>query len=170
MKKILFVTVASIAAMSFTSLAYAGDKMHKMHKMKMKGAHMMHEMMDADKDGSVSAEEFQAFRSQKFADADKNNDGNLDAGEYEALAKVMAEQRKKAMEMAKKKKAKKHFDKMDADGDGKISKAEFDAKGERGFTRMDKNDDGMLNMDDRSYGKDKMKKAKDKMKKMDHQH
>ncbi len=167
MKKTLFVTVASIAAISFSSSVYAGDKMHK---MKMKGAHMMHEMMDADKDGSVSAEEFKAFRSQKFADADKNNDGNLDAGEYEALSKVMAEKRKKAMEMAKKKKAKKHFDKMDTDGDGKISKAEFDAKGERGFIRMDKNDDGMLNMDDRSYGKDKMKKSKDKMKKMDHQH
>ncbi len=167
MKKILLVTVASLAAVSFSFPAFAGDKMHK---MKMKGAHMMHKMMDADKDGSVSAEEFKAFRNQKFADADKNNDGNIDAGEYEAHSKAMAEQRKKAMEMAKKKKTKKHFDKMDADGDGKISKAEFDAKGERSFIRMDKNDDGVLNKDDRSYGKDKMKKAKDKMKKMDHQH
>ena len=70
----------------------------------------------------------------------------------------MKEQRKKAKEMMMQKKIQKHFEKMDANGDGKVSKAEFDAKGERGFIRMDQNDDGVLNMKDR---KEKMHRMKE---------
>jgi len=164
MQKINLVTIASLTVLSFSSSAFAEEKMHMMN---MKGMHhMMMTMMDTNEDGSVSQEEFQAFRSKNFSGADKNRNGSLDAKEFAALAKMMKEQHKKAMEMAKKKKMQKHFDKIDTNGDGKISKAEFDAKGDRSFIRMDGNDDGVLNKKDR---KGMMHKMKDKGK-MDHQH
>lgn len=156
MKKISFIALASVVAVSFSVAAFAGDHM-RMKGMKA-GHHMMHEMMDANGDGSVSTQEFQAFRGQNFSKADKNGDGNLDAVEFDALGNIMKEQRAQAMEMAKKKKAQKRFNKLDDNGDGKISRAEFDAKGERSFIRMDQNDDGQLDQADRHKKMHKMKK------------
>lgn len=151
--------VMSSVLLSFglsSSMAQQGMPMHKMdgHKMdghKMGGGHDgMQEMMDVNGDGSVSRDEFKSFHSDHFKKADKNNDGNLDAPEFAMLSKIMAEERAKAMELAKQKRMKRHFDKADTDKNGKISKAEFEAIGERHFTRMDHNDDGSLNQDDRS--------------------
>lgn len=160
MKKLPLVTMAAIMALSFSANSFAKGGKHMKH---MKGSHhVMHKLMDGDGDGSVSRDEFQAFRAQNFAAADKNGDGSLDDQEFAALAKNMAEKRKKAMEMAKLKRAEKHFGKLDADGDGKISQAEFDAKGERSFIRMDQNDDGLLNKADRKKKMHKMKKMYDR--------
>lgn len=159
MQKLSFITMVSIAALSFSSAAFAGDKMHMKGMKGMKGGHhMMHSLMDSNKDGAVSEQEFQAFRDQHFAKADKNGDGNLTSKEFAALGKIMKEQRQKAMEMAKAKRAQKRFAKLDADGNGKISKAEFEAKGKRSFIRMDHNDDGVLDKGDRKRNKHKMKR------------
>lgn len=135
-----------------------GDGMRGMHKKHMKHKVMMH-IMDKNKDGSISKEEFEDHRNEFFRAADKNRDGNLSEKDFEKLQKKMKEAHEKAREEIKAahKKAmkKKHFDKLDADGDGKISKEEFDAKGMRKFIRMDHNDDGELNKADRHK---KMKK------------
>jgi Ca2+-binding EF-hand superfamily protein len=156
MNKLSIFAVVSVVTLSFSSTVFAGEKMHM---KKMKGEHhMMHVLMDTNGDGNVDKQEFQAFREQHFSGADKNGDGNLTAEEFVTLAKIMKEQRKKAKEMMMQKKIQKHFEKMDANGDGKVSKAEFDAKGERGFIRMDQNDDGVLNMKDR---KEKMHRMKE---------
>lgn len=40
------------------------------------------------------------------------------------------------------------FSMVDADGNGQISKAEFTAAGEKMFTRLDKNNDGVISIDD----------------------
>ncbi|MCK5424131.1 MAG: EF-hand domain-containing protein [Emcibacter sp.] len=178
MNKLSLVTLASVAAMSLSTVAFAqeeevhiikmkGDhKMmemmggHRMMKMKGKKHHMMYLLMDTDEDGSVTAKEFNDFRAENFSKADKNGDGNLNAEEFSELRKIKKELHKKAMKMAKKKKAQKHFGKLDADGDGKISKAEFDAKGERSFIRMDHNDDGVLNKKDRRKKMHVIKKMK----------
>lgn len=176
MKKLSLVTLASVATMSFSTAAFAGEeKKHDMkmkgdhHIMKMKGDHhkmkkkhkhhAMYILMDKDGNGAVSAKEFKDFRAGVFAKADKNSDGNLNAEEFAGLAKIKKVLHKKAMKMVKQKKAQKRFSKVDADGDGTISKAEFDAKGDSSFTRMDKNDDGVLNKKDRYKGKQKMKKT-----------
>jgi len=165
MNKISLIAMALVATLSFISAVFAGDKteMKKKHMKNMTGHHYMmkgkgamHMLMDADQNGTVSAQEFKDFRGQNFSAADKNKDGNLDAEEFSGLSKITAEQRKKAREMAKQKKVKKHFGKMDADGDGKISRDEYDAKGERGFMRMDKNNDGALNKEDRGERKHKL--------------
>jgi len=165
MNKLPFIALISLATLSVSSGAFAQanmqDRMNdkRMGMDKMRGQHhMMHMMMDANQDGSVSQEEFQSFRSKNFSGADKNGDKALTQDEFMALAKQMQEQRKKAKEMAKQKKMQKQFQKLDANGDGKISKEEFDAKGERSFIRMDHNDDGVLNKEDRQKKMRKMKK------------
>ena len=47
------------------------------------------------------------------------------------------------------------FDRLDADGDGQVSREEFlaniDNRVERQFARMDRNDDGMLTGEDRPF-------------------
>lgn len=40
------------------------------------------EQFDGDGDGSVSAEQFVAFRKQRHADTDENKDGSVDVDEY----------------------------------------------------------------------------------------
>lgn len=156
MNKYSLAALASIAALSISGAAFAEGGKHK-HGM-MGGKHMMHQMMDTNADGSVSNEEFKAFRAKNFADADANGDGSLNGQEFEALGKIMKEKHKAAKKMAKQKKAQKHFNKLDADGDGNISRAEFDAKGERSFIRMDNNEDGVLNKEDRPKKMRKLKK------------
>jgi Ca2+-binding EF-hand superfamily protein len=61
----------------------------------------------------------------------------------------------------------KMMERVDTDGDGMISKAEFMAKHESKFMEMDVNGDGSLSKDEmkdsRQDRKDKMKKYKEKM-------
>ena len=153
MKNLSLLALASLMAISFSAAATAEGGMH------MKGKHKgMLKLMDVNGDGTVDKAEFKDFHDQNFSGADKNRDGNLDAAEFVVFQKIMQEQHEKAKAMAKKKKAQKHFDKMDANGDGKISKAEFEAKSDRRFIRMDHNDDGVLNKEDRAKKMHKMKK------------
>jgi Ca2+-binding EF-hand superfamily protein len=70
--------------------------------------------LDADKDGTVTLDEFLKPQSDSFAELDKNADGFLDAGELTARMQQMAGQRQRMM-MAR----------LDGDGDGKVTKDEF---------------------------------------------
>ncbi len=162
MKKTSLIIVVSLAVLSLSTVVQSQERMGKKH---MKGDfHMMNLLMDADKDGSVSHEEFKAFRTNTFNSADQNGDGKLNVQEMAELSSIMKAQKAKAMEMAQKKReakrAEKHFNKLDADDNGEVSREEFDAKGERGFIRMDHNDDGFLNKDDRQKKMYKMKKMR----------
>jgi Ca2+-binding EF-hand superfamily protein len=57
----------------------------------------------------------------------------------------------------------KHFKEMDTNGDGMVSKTEFDAAHNRHFKEMDTNGDGQLSRDEMKAGHKKMmEKAKDK--------
>ena len=61
-----------------------------------------------------------------------------------------------------------HHMKVDADGDGMVSKSEFMDKHEMKFDQMDANNDGMLSKEEmkeaRGKMKDKMKDRREKMK------
>jgi Ca2+-binding EF-hand superfamily protein len=94
--------------------------------------------MDADKDGAVTLEEFLARRSSSFARFDKNNDGFIDAAEFEAAAKESTDYW-----------TKRFIKRFDADNDGKVSKEEF-ARGRRErFAMRDLDDDGHIGLDER---------------------
>lgn len=104
------------------------------------------EGIDADKDGKITAVEFDAFRAAEFAKADTNTDGQVSADElaakhiadFTARAADMATKmiarmddnsdgQLSAEEMAQGPRAPTLFDRADADGDGAISKQEADA-------------------------------------------
>ena len=47
----------------------------------------------------------------------------------------------------------KHFERLDTDGDGKVTKAEHARAAEERFTRMDANKDGVLTADELMHGR-----------------
>lgn len=63
------------------------------------------------------------------------------------------------------------MEKIDTDGDGQVSKAEFMAMHTERFEKMDANSDGVLSKDEMKAGHEKMRdKMKDKMHKMKKEH
>lgn len=83
---------------------------------------MMHlKQLDTDKDGAVTLEEFVKPRQERFAALDTSKDGALDGGEVTARMQQMAGQRQRMM-MAT----------FDADGDGKVTREEFEKAAHHG--------------------------------------
>ena len=92
------------------------------------------ERVDTDKDGKISKVEFDAEGSKMFAKLDENSDGKIASDEMPQRhwARFGGHM----------------FDSMDADHDGQVTKAEFQAAGEKMFQRMDKNGDGIIEKDE----------------------
>lgn len=70
---------------------------------------------DADKDGTITLDEFLKPRGDRFAELDKNADGVLDADELTARMQAKTDHRMRRM-MAQ----------LDANGDGKVTKDELE--------------------------------------------
>jgi hypothetical protein len=83
--------------------------------------------IDANGDGSVTREEFDAFAARAFQMLDSNRDRSLSAAEMEGdlSADAIAE--------------------LDADGDGAVSRQEFGRQMYSDFAEADKDGDGILN-------------------------
>jgi Ca2+-binding EF-hand superfamily protein len=92
--------------------------------------------VDTDKDGKISKAEFDAEGTKLFAKLDENSDGKIASDEMPQRhwARFGGQM----------------FDRIDADKDGKVTKAEFQAAGEKMFQRMDKNGDGIIEQDEMS--------------------
>lgn len=98
----------------------------------------MMERYDSNGDGSLGRDEALAVRLDQFKKFDVNNDGILDLTEYRQLW----------ME-AMNKRMVKNFQSHDADGDGKVTPAEFNDKFARMMTSLDRNRDGKIDADDK---------------------
>ncbi len=109
------------------------------------GRYMRLKQLDTDNDGTVTLEEFLKPRSDRFAELDTTADGELDASELTARVQQKAGRRQR-MTMAR----------LDADGDGQVTKEEFEKTaghwrrgmrggrhGHRGYGRHDGGGSGM---------------------------
>jgi Ca2+-binding EF-hand superfamily protein len=101
---------------------------------KKDGSRMGHRMarIDADKDGSVTMEEFSS--ASKMKEADVNNDGELAHDELIAMLQKRDYERR-AEQMTRR---------MDIDGDGKVTIKEIEQHRGKQFALMDRNNDGKL--------------------------
>ncbi|MCB1628139.1 MAG: EF-hand domain-containing protein [Xanthomonadales bacterium] len=94
--------------------------------------------MDADGDGQVTKAEADAFRAARQAGLDANLDGVITYEEQRDHRQAMAEVR-----------ARERFARMDTDGDGQVSLAEFNQRKDQWFDRVDSNGDGIISADER---------------------
>lgn len=86
---------------------------------------------DLDNDGRVTWAEFERFRRQRFDATDANHDGVVDETEYvqEFADRVQRQvEQERAGQLAQ---TRTRFAAIDTDKDGRISRAEFDATGEK---------------------------------------
>ena len=94
---------------------------------------------DADHDGRVSRAEFIASRSARFAEMDRNQDGVIDRDDFGRILKFRPQAATRID----------HFiAAADANHDGKVTRAEFDAAPPVLFHRADANRDGILDRDE----------------------
>lgn len=101
----------------------------------------MFEQVDANKDGFIDAAEIEAARAARFGAMDTNGDGVISLEEMQAAAAARAEQR-----------AERRFAKLDANGDGTVDPEEMNAKRDRRggnmLEKMDKDGDGRISKDE----------------------
>lgn len=119
------------------------------------GQHFL-EQWDADANGSVTPAEVAAKRSEVFVMFDQDGDGSLSAGDWGLVEDHMAMEMGQGglghgMNMAAPGKA--MHEAMtpafnDADGDGVVTAAEFDAASAKLFPMMDSDSDGVVTVAD----------------------
>jgi hypothetical protein len=104
--------------------------------------------IDANKDGTVTQAEIDAFRAARFAAADANGDGGLDSEE-------LATWRRSEMQARMAERAERLLAERDANGDGKLQIAELD-RPRATFGRADTNEDGVLSREEAEAARDRM--------------
>lgn len=109
------------------------------------------DLLDTNKDGKVTKEEFAAFRAAKFTEADADKDGKLSAEEMVAM-------RQKAEAARKTEMAKAMIARLDSDKDGFLTTAEMEAmpKMDKMFDRVDANADGAISTEEMEAAKARM--------------
>jgi len=117
----------------------------------------MFERSDKNGDGFVSKEEFAAGRDTLFAKLDANGDRVIDQAELDKAREAWHQRAGKPAPtdgstqiQAHSKEHRGFMQRMDTDGDGKITAQEFAAAGDQTFARLDRNADGKLAKDEMS--------------------
>lgn len=103
---------------------------------------------DQDADNKVSLDEFERSRAARFATMQQFGNGKVDQAAYQAeyaerLDRALANDRTGQI-----KQTEVRFAALDKNKDQLISRAEYDATGERGFAFLDTNQDGIINQAD----------------------
>lgn len=102
------------------------------------GFDMLMERFDADKDGKLTQEELDQARTDLLNKHDIDKDGKLSLDEYKALWLEVMQRR-----------VVRSFQHTDVDGDAAVTIDEFKEPFSKAVERMDRNDDGTLNKEDR---------------------
>ena len=96
------------------------------------------EQIDLNADGKITRAEADEFILKEQSGADMNGDGAVSFEEAKAHRQAKREQR-----------ARDRYQRLDTDGDGVVSVAEFQAPAGKLFERLDKNADGAITEDER---------------------
>ncbi len=104
------------------------------------------ERADIDGDGNVTLSEIEASKAERFNNADVDGSGGITFDEFNAFAEAEKAQREA-------KRRQRHFEKLDANGDGSISAEEHAAhrsdRMERMFDMIDSNNDDVISQEER---------------------
>lgn len=106
-----------------------------------RGGFRMLETFDLNDDGEVTQEEIDTYRANQITEFDTNGDGQLTLDEYEAL--WLDAMRERMVD---------RFQGHDDDGDGIVTLEEFREPFDGIVERRDRNNDGVLSLDDRRRG------------------
>ncbi len=142
-KTTLALLAATVAATALTA-SYAvsaregghwggGDKAFGWHMGGGKRGGHMFKRFDTNKDGSISQEEVDAETASLFTAADADKNGIVGLEEFKAQFVVQSEPMRIRA-----------FQRLDRNGDGTVTKEEFDGLSEKIFSRMDRDGDGIL--------------------------
>ena len=110
----------------------------------------MVEKLDTNGDGNITKAEVDAHKAGRFAEADANGDGSVTAAELSAFAEAERAERRERRQAEM-------FKRLDTDGNGSVSEAEFLARPDRMFERADANGDGVVTAEEREAVKAEMK-------------
>ena len=130
----ILVTTGAIAAGSYIVEAKPGGPRGGMFG----GGEIMFDRLDLNGDGSVTKEEIDQAKAERFALMDANGDGELTQTELEEGHQKLEEQRRAE-----------HFARLDKDGDQTLSIDEFEfERGAEMFDRLDDNNDGAISKEE----------------------
>jgi Ca2+-binding EF-hand superfamily protein len=136
--------LAALAALACAPLAFADDMASFATGGYARGLRTMDEMhkIDTDNDGTVSKAEWLAYQEKVWAAFPKNTDGNVDEKSFTTRSGAMVSFATGGY--ARGLQTKEMMHKIDADGDGTVSHAEFIAYQTKLFDMMDSNHTGSL--------------------------
>lgn len=140
-------TIAAAGAVLIATGGIANADDHRRGHGPVPGAFLMEEL-DLDGDGLITRGEFDAHRAGRFADADTDKDGSLNADEMSKAADARREERRARREEARKARL---FSRFDADNNGAISADEFSVPADKAFARMDRDGDGVVTSEEAAF-------------------
>lgn len=105
-------------------------------------------LYDGNGDGTVAREEFDAARQTQFARSDRNGDGQLSQDEYLAEYEDRLDRHIATQTRGSDAQTRVRFGALDADKNGRMSFAEYQASGKRSFDAADRNHDGIVDAAD----------------------
>ena len=110
------------------------------------------ERLDADGDGLVTGAEVASARDARFGEMDADGDGSVTLSEFTAHAQAQSVERATRM-----------FERLDADGDGVLSRDALEARRGRGpgpemIDRLDADSDGAVSLEEFEAGMDRFAK------------
>ncbi|MBL0370422.1 hypothetical protein JJB09_00125 [Rhizobium sp. KVB221] len=160
MKSLIIAAIASVVAVTAAAPTFAANDPSKGDPAKKeKRIHRMVKRADLNGDKRISPAELVQALERSFAVLDTNRDGVLSQSElagrkaaYKAYRVQVKAERNAGNKIAGvvrlPKAVGKHFAKVDANGDGAISKSELKHVAERVFKRRDHNKDGYISAAD----------------------
>ena len=149
-KSLLLSSAAAVLGITLMATAATAAPMGQ-DRHQMRGERMW-KKVDANSDGTISSEEFRARGDRAFSRLDKNNDGKVT---QEEMAEMRGPHHRSHGKFHHHRDRQGWFNKIDADHDGSVTKAEAEAardqivsrmkeRTEQAFANSDKNNDGKV--------------------------